>query len=51
MGCKEDEDSYSIQYLTSKLRSAVDKEVLVKDDRKKRTIIWKNSSMPINQAT
>ena len=37
--------------LTSKLKSALDKEVLIKADGKKRTIIWKNSSMPVNQAT
>ena len=50
-GCKEDVDSYSTQDLTSKLKSALDKEVLIKTDGKKWTIIWKNSSMPINQAT
>ena len=27
------------------------REVLIKVGGKKRTIIWKNSSMPINQAT
>ena len=50
-GCKEDVDSYLIHHLTSKLKSALDKEVLTKADGKKRTIIWKNSSMPINQIT
>ena len=50
-GCKEDVDSYSNQHLTSKLKSALDKEVLIKADGKKRKIIWKNSSMPINQAS
>ena len=42
-GCTEDVDSYSIQHLTSKLRLALDKEVLIKADRKKST--------KINQAT
>ena len=50
-GCKEDVDSYSTQHLTSKLKSAFDREVLIKTDGKKWTIIWKKSSMPINQAT
>ena len=42
-GCKEDVDSYSIQHLTSKLKLALDKEVLIKADGKKST--------KINQAT
>ena len=42
-GCTEDVDSYSIQHLTSKLRLALDREVLIKADRKKST--------KINQAT
>ena len=42
-GCKEDVDSYSIQHLTSKLKLALDKEVLIKADGKKNT--------KINQAT
>ena len=42
-GCKEDVDSYSIQHLTSKLKLALGKEVLIKADGKKST--------KINQAT
>ena len=42
-GCKEDVDSYSIQHLTSKLKLALDKEVLIKADGTKST--------KINQAT
>ena len=42
-GWKEDVDSYSIQHLTSKLKLALDKEVLIKADGKKST--------KINQAT
>ena len=42
-GWKEDVDSYSIQHFTSKLKLALDKEVLIKADGKKNT--------KINQAT
>ena len=37
----------STSYIQVKI--SLDKEVLIKADGKKRKIIWKNNSMPINQ--